>query len=72
MVDVNLFLKERFNKQTLGVELTTDTEVIPQLYTRKSGVYYEWGKNTLTIRQALGTYKTSKIENIVKTLFLFV
>ncbi len=65
---VILFLREGFNKQTFGIELTAEAEVIPQLYTRKHGYYYEWGKNSLTIRKVLGTFSQNKIEKMVKEL----
>lgn len=65
---VVLFLRDGFNKQTLGIELKANAEVIPQLYTRKSGYYYEWNKHELMIRRILGTYDANKIERMVKEL----
>lgn len=63
-----LFLREGFGKQTFGIELTTEAEVIPQLYSRKHEYYYEWNKNKLTIRRMLGTFSQNKIEKMIKGL----
>lgn len=65
---VTLFLREGYNKQTLGIELTADAEVVPQLFNRKKWYYYEWDKNKLTIRRILGTYDERRIEDMVKEL----
>lgn len=63
-----LFLRDDFNKQTLGIELSADVEVIPQKVTRKKWYYYEWNKHKLTIRRILGTYDTNKIEKMIHEL----
>jgi len=63
-----LFLRDEFNKQTLGLELKSKAEVIPQLYTRKHWYYYEWNKHELTIRRILGTFDGNKIEKMVNEL----
>lgn len=65
---VTLFLREGYNKQTLGIELTADAEVVPQLFNRKKWYYYEWDKNKLTIRRILGTYDENRIEDMIKEL----
>jgi hypothetical protein len=64
----NLFLREGFNKQIFGIELTADAVVVPQLYKRNYGYYYEWNKHELTIRRILGTYDHKKIKNMVEEL----
>lgn len=63
-----LFLREGFNKQTLGIELTANAEVVPQYYNRKRWYYYEWNKHELTIRRILGTVDKGIIEKMVKEL----
>jgi hypothetical protein len=63
-----MFLRDGFNKQTFGIELTTDAEVIPQLHNRKKWYYYSWNKNELTIRRILGTYNINKIEKMIQEL----
>jgi hypothetical protein len=65
---MNLFLREGHNKQTFGIELTTNAEVIPQLYNRKRWYYYSWDKKQLTIRRMLGTYNINKIERMIQEL----
>lgn len=64
----NLFLREGFNKQIFGIELTADAVVVPQLYKRNYGYYYEWNKHKLTIRRILGTYAHKKIEKMIQEL----
>jgi len=63
-----LFLRDNFNKQTIGIELKADAQVMPQLYTRKRWYYYEWNKHELLIRRILGTYDANKIEKMIKDL----
>jgi hypothetical protein len=65
---VVLFLREGYNKQTLGIELTTDVKLIPQLYNRKQEYYYERNSRKLTIRRILGTFNEKKIDTMVKEL----
>ena len=65
---VILFLREGYNKQTFGIELTAETKVIPQLYDRKREYYYEWNSHKLTIKRILGTYNENKIDTMIKEL----
>jgi len=65
---MTLFLREGYNKQTLGIELKAEAVVIPQRYTRKRWYYYEWNKHELTIKRILGTYDVNKIEKMIEEL----
>lgn len=68
MFYMTLFLREGFNKQTFGLELTANVEVEPQLVTRKQEYYYIWDKQQLTIRRILGTIDPDKIEKMAQDL----
>lgn len=63
-----LFLREENRKQSFGIELVANVEVIPQFYSRKHIYYYEWNKQKLLIRRMLGTYVHNKIEKMIKEL----
>lgn len=65
---MSLFIKDDFNKHNFGLDITTTTEVIPQLCNKKHSYYYVWNNKQLSIKRFLSTYDPNIIEELAKDL----